>query len=108
MTRGGKDLCLESIRKEIWGTNLEAITETESMREHRLPVYLPWFAQFAFHTTQDQLTGGGNTHSGLGPTTSIKNSENAPTYLVSEQSDGDIFSVRVLSSRMTKRNECSG
>lgn len=45
---------LESIRKEIRGTNLERVTETEVTRKHRLPVYLPWFSQFAFHTIQDQ------------------------------------------------------
>lgn len=28
--------------------------------------------------------------------------------MASGQSDGDIFSVKVLSSQMTERNECSG
>ena len=43
---------------------------------------------FFLNQTQDHLPKAGKTHSGLGPPISIINQENAPTDLLTYQSDG--------------------
>ena len=39
--------------KVIWGQNLDARTEAETMEEHWLLAYSPWFSQLAFYISQD-------------------------------------------------------
>lgn len=54
-------LPFNSDKKGHQGRNLETVTEAEAMREHRLPVYLLWFAQLAI-SHNPELPGLGWPH----------------------------------------------
>lgn len=71
--------------------NLEIATEAETMEES-----FSRLSQLLSYTLQDNLT-----YSGLDPSTSIINQENAPADLPTGQTDEEIFSTEVHSSHMT-------
>ena len=56
---------------------------------------------YLLYTALDHLPRGGTAHSGLHPPTPIINQEKALTDLPISQSDGGIFSIDVLASKMT-------
>lgn len=76
--------------------NLEIATEAETMEESFSRI-----SQLLSYTLEDNLPRDGPTYSGLDPSTSIINQENAPADLPTGQIDEEIFSTEVQSSRMT-------
>jgi hypothetical protein len=77
------------------GTGLKAGAEAETMKECCLLACSPWLAQLAF-----LYNPGSPVCSGLDPPTSTINHENALTDLPVGQSEGSIFSIEILSSKM--------
>ena len=109
-------LVMEGGQSSCRNRNMEAGTEAETMEEFCLLPCSPLLSQFNFFcTAQDRPPWGGTSHSGLGTPTSGIHLEKYLSGLLTDQSDGGMFSVspsqmtlgcvKLKKKRKKKKNE---
>ena len=85
----------KEVRVETQGRNMEAGV----MKEPCLLTFSPWLPILLSYITQNHLSIGGSTHSGLGHPTLVINQKNSHR-LAYRPSYGVIFSTRIPSSQL--------
>lgn len=82
LTLPGRSPSLREARAGTQGRNVEAGTEADTTKEHRLLAHSSWLSLLLVYITEDHLPRRGIAHSELGPPTSVTNPEKFPTGLL--------------------------